>query len=86
LDTIAELGPDGDFLNTPHTLKHYKERWYPDLFERATFEGWRSKGGKSLAERAKEKIDSILAGHKPEPLPAKVREKLSEIVLRAKRG
>ncbi|MBP1766509.1 MAG: trimethylamine methyltransferase, partial [Candidatus Aminicenantes bacterium] len=86
LDLIAELGPDGDFLNTPHTLKHYKERWYPDLFERASFEGWRSKGGKNLAERAKEKIDAILADHKPEPLPAKTRERLREIVLRAKRG
>jgi trimethylamine--corrinoid protein Co-methyltransferase len=86
LDLIAELGPDGDFLNTPHTLKHYRERWYPDLFERASFEGWLSKGGKSLAERAKDKINSILAGHKPTPLPAKVKEKLREIVLRAKRG
>jgi len=86
LDLIAELGPDGDFLNSPHTLKHYKERWYPDLFERASFEGWRSKGGKNLAERAKEKIDAILADHKPEPLPAKTRERLREIVLRAKRG
>jgi trimethylamine--corrinoid protein Co-methyltransferase len=86
LDTIAALGPDGDFLNTPHTLQHYRERWYPDLFERASHEGWLSRGGKNLAERAKEKIDSILAGHKPEPLPAKTRERLREIVLRAKRG
>jgi trimethylamine--corrinoid protein Co-methyltransferase len=86
LDLIAELGPDGDFLNSPHTLKHYRERWYPDLFERASFEGWLSKGGKSLAERAKDKINSILAGHKPEPLPAKTRERLREIVLGAKRG
>jgi trimethylamine---corrinoid protein Co-methyltransferase len=86
LDLIAELGPEGDFLNTPHTLKHYRERWYPSLFERATFEGWRSKGGKNLAERAKEKIDAILAEHKPVPLPAKTRERLREIVLRAKQG
>jgi trimethylamine--corrinoid protein Co-methyltransferase len=83
LDLTAELGPEGNFLNTPHTRKHYRERWYPDLFERATFESWRSKGEKSLAERAKERIDSILAGHKPEPLPAPVRERLSEIVSRA---
>ncbi len=85
LDLIAELGPDGDFLKTPHTVKHYRERWYPDLFERASFGGWLSKGGKNLAERAKDKIDAILAGHKPEPLPAKTRERLREIVLRAKR-
>jgi len=86
LDVIAELGPEGDFLNTPHTLKHFRERWYPSLFERATYAGWLSKGGKSLAERAQEKIDSVLAEHKPEPLPAKTKEKLREIVLRAKAG
>lgn len=85
LDLIAELGPEGDFLNTPHTLKHFRERWYPGLFERATYEGWLSKGGKSLAERAKDRIDSILAEHKPQPLPTKIRERLREIVLRAKR-
>jgi trimethylamine--corrinoid protein Co-methyltransferase len=86
LDLIAELGPEGDFLNTAHTLKHYRERWYPNLFERATYEGWRSKGGKNLAERAKERIDSILAKHRPEPLPVKTRERLREIVQRAKPG
>ena len=86
LDVIAELGPDGDFLNTAHTLKHFRERWYPDLFERMSYHSWLSKGGKDLAERAKEKIDAILAEHTPEPLPAKTRERLREIVLGAKAG
>jgi len=86
LDVIAELGPDGDFLNTPHTLKHFRERWYPDLFERMSYHSWLSNGGKDLAERAKEKIDAILAEHTPEPLPAKARERLREIVLGAKAG
>ena len=86
LDVIAELGAKGDFLNTPHTFKHFRERWYPDLFERATYGDWLSKGGKNLAERAKEKIDSVLAGPKPEPLPVKTRERLREIVSRAKTG
>lgn len=86
LDVIAELGPDGDFLNTAHTLKHFRERWYPDLFERTTYQSWLSKGEKDFAERAKEKINTILAEHKPEPLPAKTKEKLHEIVSRAKAG
>jgi trimethylamine--corrinoid protein Co-methyltransferase len=86
LDVIAELGPDGDFLNTAHTLKHFRERWYPDLFERTNYQSWLSKGGKDLAERAKEKINTILAEHKPEPLPAQVKARLREIVSRAKAG
>ncbi len=86
VNLIAEVGPEGDFLDTSHTLRHYRERWYPDLFERARYDSWLSKGGKSLAERAKEKIDSILAEHRPEPLPVKTRERLHEIVSRARTG
>ena len=51
-----------------------------------SYQGWLSKGGKDLAERAKDKIEAILAEHKPEPLSAKTKEKLREIVLRAKPG
>ncbi len=86
LDVIAELGSEGDFLNTPHTLKHYRERWYPDVFERATYESWLSKGAKNLAERAHEKIDLLLGGNKPEPLSAEIKERLRGIVSRAKPG
>ncbi len=83
LDVIAELGPDGDFLQTEHTLKHFRERWYPALFERASYETWLKAGGKTLVERAAEKVDSVLAEHRPEPLPEKVRGKIREIVVRA---
>ena len=34
LDLIDELGSDGDFLGTNHTMAHFRERWYPDVFER----------------------------------------------------
>ncbi len=32
LDVIAELGADGDFLNTDHTLKHFQGTLVPDSF------------------------------------------------------
>jgi trimethylamine--corrinoid protein Co-methyltransferase len=86
LDVIAEAGPDGQYLATKHTRKHYRERWYPDLFERANYETWLKNGGKSFTERAAEKIDRILSEHKPEPLPPDVRARLREIVQRAHRS
>jgi trimethylamine--corrinoid protein Co-methyltransferase len=86
LDVIAELGPDGDFLPTEHTRKHFRERWYPVLFERASYETWLKKGGKNLTERAAETVDRILVEHRPEPLPEKVREKICGIAARAERG
>ena len=84
LDVVAELGAEGDFLNTDHTLKHFRERWYPNFFERTTYETWLKKGGKTFVERAGEAVDNILAHHRPKPLPARTKEKLREIVLRAK--
>jgi trimethylamine--corrinoid protein Co-methyltransferase len=86
LDVIAEVGPDGDFLNTEHTLKHFRERWYPTVFERMNFGAWLNSGGRTCAERAAEIVSRILDEHRPEPLPAQVRNRLREIVRKAKPG
>ncbi len=83
LDVIHEIGPDGQFLDHPHTTRHYKERFYPNLLDRSTFEVWEARGGKTLAERAAEKVTRILAEHQVEPLPADVAGRLRHIVQRA---
>ncbi len=83
LDLIDEIGPDGYFLESEHTFKHFRERWYPDLFERDNYEGWLAKGGETLAERAAERVETILAEHKPEPLPDDVAQAIRAIVRRA---
>lgn len=80
LDLIHEIGPDGDYLSTEHTLVHYKEDWYPKLFDRRNYEDWKARGSKTLRQRAKEKALKILETHKPEPLPADVQKRLDEIV------
>jgi len=83
LDLIDEIGPDGQFLDTSHTRAHFRKRWRPDVFERATYNGWLDKGGKSLAERAAERVEKILAEHQPEPLPKDVAQAVHAIVERA---
>lgn len=80
LDLIHEIGPDGNFLNTDHTLKYYKEDWYPKLFDRRNYEDWKARGSKTLRDRAKEKALKILQTHKPEPLSADILKQLDEIV------
>ena len=84
LDVIAEVGPTGEFLKTEHTLKHYRERWYPTLFERENYESWLKKGEQTLTERAAKKINSILKEHKPKSLPTKTKEELRKLVQKAK--
>ena len=83
LDVIAEAGPEGQYLKTKHTLKHYKQRWYPNFFERMNYESWLSKGGKNFTERTSEQITTILTEHKPEPLPSTIKKRLGEIVGKA---
>jgi trimethylamine--corrinoid protein Co-methyltransferase len=80
LDLIAQAGPDGDFLTTDHTLKHYAERWYPTSFERATYKTWADRGEMPFAVRAREEIVGILADHEVEPLSSSVAEKIQRIV------
>ena len=83
LDLIDEVGPDGQFLDSEHTLRHFRERWYPCLIERDNYERWRSKGGKTIAQRAADRVEAILGSHKPEPLSAEVAEAVRAVVERA---
>ncbi len=83
LDVIDRLGPNGDFLGDDHTLAHYKEDWYPKLFDRRNRERWQADGGTTLRERARKRVETILASHNPEPLPAAVQQRLDEIVAAA---
>ena len=84
LDVIDEVGPHGDFLGTKHTQRHYREDWYPQLFDRNGFESWAAAGGKTLRQRASERVEEILAEHEPEPLPPDVQRRIDEVVSRAK--
>jgi trimethylamine--corrinoid protein Co-methyltransferase len=83
LDLIDEIGPDGQFLDSDHTMAHFRERWHPGVFERGNYDQWQAKGGKSLGERAAEQVGQILAEHEPEPLPEEVAQELKEIIRRA---
>jgi trimethylamine--corrinoid protein Co-methyltransferase len=83
LDLIDEVGPDGQFLDSEHTMAHFRERWYPDVFERGNYDQWQAAGGTSLAERAAERVEEILAEHEPEPLTDDIAQKIKAIVRRA---
>jgi len=82
LDDIAKVGANGTYLGTKHTRKHHKETWYPDLFERGNYKDWETLGSKSLAERARQKVETLLNEHQPEPLPDDVQLQIRKIINR----
>jgi len=83
LDEIAAIGPGGNYLTAKHTKNHFRETWYPGLFERGIYSDWVKKGSKSLIERASERVEKILTEHQSEALPDAVQARLREIVKRA---
>jgi trimethylamine--corrinoid protein Co-methyltransferase len=86
LDLIDEVGPDGNFVDTDHTLAHFRGRWYPSLLERYDYESWLARGGQDLGQRAAARVDEILEEHQPEPLTTAVRRRLRDVVRRATEG
>ncbi len=82
LDLIHSTAPDGHFLETDHTLKHFRELWTPTLFNRQDFETWTSHGSQTLQQKANQRVHEILGSHRAKALAKDVVAKLDDIVAR----
>lgn len=68
-DVIVSGADVGQFLTQPHTFKHVrKTQWQPKLFCRKSFENWEKEGRTTLLDRARTKLEDILAHHQTEPI------------------
>jgi trimethylamine--corrinoid protein Co-methyltransferase len=80
LDVIDEVAPDGNFIETQHTVKHLREDHYPELRNQKRFEDWFSEGALTLLERATKKVETLLASHRPREIPEGIQKKIQAIV------
>jgi trimethylamine--corrinoid protein Co-methyltransferase len=71
LDVMDRVGPGGHFLYEDHTVKHFREVWYSDLFDRSVNALWLSAGAKRFGQRLREKTERTMQ-HQPAPLPDQV--------------
>lgn len=70
LDVIEQVGSSGgNYMDEEHTLNHFRENWFPKLANRDNYEQWMAAGGLSLGDKANQRVQQILAEHKPKPLP-----------------
>jgi trimethylamine--corrinoid protein Co-methyltransferase len=83
LDVIDQVGPGGHFLAEDHTLRHFRENWYPKLLDRESREGWEAHGRLTLGDRANAHVREILETHQPQPLDEAVAAKLEKIIQEA---
>lgn len=79
LDTIARVGPGGNFLSQRHTLKHMKEIWLTRFMDRRPYNVWEEKRD-GAQDWALDQARKILQTHQPEPLDAAVSAELSKII------
>ncbi|NIV30055.1 MAG: trimethylamine methyltransferase, partial [Anaerolineae bacterium] len=68
LDVMDRVGPGGHYLYEDHTLEHFKDVWYSDLFDRSVQETWLSAGAKRFDQRLREKTEKVMQ-HQPVSLP-----------------
>lgn len=80
LETIHKIGPDRDFLQTEHTLKHFREDWLPTVFSRTNYEQWAEEGMITLEQRLNEKVRDILENHCSDPLPDDINSAIAGLV------
>jgi trimethylamine--corrinoid protein Co-methyltransferase len=69
LHVIDQVGPGGSYFGEKHTVRHFRENWFPKLMSRDNYEQWTAAGGLSLGDKANQRLRQILQEHKPEPLP-----------------
>ena len=81
LDTIAEVGAGGHFMNQEHTYTHVRDvQWRPSILNRKGREKWEADGCVDLQEKARRRAAHLLATHTPEPLAAPLAEKMDALV------
>jgi trimethylamine---corrinoid protein Co-methyltransferase len=84
-DVIEEVGPGGSFINTMHTVEHFrKELWMPRLLDREFYQAWGDAGARSTEDRCGDAVRQILATHEPTPLPDDQSKAIADIVASAR--
>ncbi len=82
IDLIKAVGPiPGMYLDKAHTRQWWqKEQFIPRAADRLTYPEWMECGKKSALDYAQDRVEEILATHKPKPLTASQDEEIERIL------
>ncbi len=83
LDAIDQVGPDGNFLGADHTLRHFREVWYPRVFDRQAHHAWVQSGRPTALDKARAIAREAIARHTPPSLPAATLDALHALIAEA---
>ena len=66
LELIKETGSAGHYLAAEHTAAHFRnEHYMPELLVRDPYSSWVKEGSVTAIEKAKVKVEEVLAAHQP---------------------
>ncbi|MEW6749420.1 MAG: trimethylamine methyltransferase family protein [Candidatus Latescibacterota bacterium] len=86
LETLRERAAGGTFLDTEHTVRHFRQEvWFPALLDRRFWAHWVEEGARDMHQRCVEAKDRVLSSHQPEPLAPEVEREVGRIVAAARR-
>lgn len=78
---IREVGPQGHFLGTQHTLDHFETAFFmPTLMDFNSFEQWNAEGAKDHDTRGREKARAMLQDYQEPKLDEGVAEALQDFI------
>lgn len=69
LEVIDQVGPLGDYISHSHTLDHFRDFWYPQLFARGRFDPVTKSREPTLQERLNARARQLIEEHEPMRLP-----------------
>ncbi len=85
LDAIKDVGPNGHFFGTEHTLDRYRTAFYrPFLSDWRDYEAWRDAGAELVQQRANRLWKQIVADYAPPSLDPAINEELDAFVAKRK--
>jgi len=86
-DVVSTVGPGGNYLAEQHTVEHFRrELWLPGMaWTRQSWDIWESEGCSSMADRALDGVNRILATHEPKVMDEALAKEVDTIVECAKR-
>lgn len=87
LALFEKMGHRAEYLAEPHTLKWFsRELYLPSaVIDRGTTDGWLRKGATTAAERAAERVKTLVASYGPSPVSPELRAELRAIATAAAR-
>ena len=78
---IREVGPQGHFLGTAHTLEHFESAFFmPSMMDFNSFEQWKAEGAKDHDTRGREKARNMLKDYEEPRLDEGVADGLRDFI------